>query len=166
MRLTKLYLFAVLLLLGGVFSAFTAGVIRWAAVSHESPGLAALALVPTADIMPAAIVFTPTPEFYPTEMPATHAPARPTATHTLTPVPPTATANPVPPTATQVAPTATQTPKPTRTILRTVYYTVKPGDNLTHIATRFGTTVDAIVRANNLPSTVIYTGQVLSIPTR
>jgi nucleoid-associated protein YgaU len=164
MRLTRLYLFAVLLLLGGVFSAFTAGIIRWAAVSHESPKLAAIALVPTADIMPAAIVFTPTPEFYPTEIPATHAPARPTATHTLAPVPP--TANLVPPTATQVPPTATQTPKPTKTPLRTVYYTVKPGDNLTHIATRFGTTVDAIVRANNLPSTVIYTGQVLSIPAR
>jgi LysM repeat protein len=159
MRLTRLYLFAVLLLLGGVFSAFTAGIIRWAAVSHESPKLAAIALVPTADIMPAAIVFTPTPEFYPTEIPATHAPARSTATHTLAPVPPTATANLLPP-------TATQTPKPTKTPLRTVYYTVKPGDNLTHIATRFGTTVDAIVRANNLPSTFIYTGQVLSIPTR
>lgn len=159
MRLTRLNLFAVLFLLGGVFSAFTAGVIRWASVSHESPRLAASALVPTADIMPAAIALTPTPELFPTEIPATHAPAQPTTTHTLTPVPPTAT-------VTHMPPIATQAPKPTRTPQRTVYYTVKPGDNLTHIATRFGTTVDAIVRANNLPSTLIYTGQVLVIPGR
>ncbi len=159
-------MFAVLFLLGGVFSAFTAGVIRWASVSTESARLAAIALVPTADIMPAAIALTLTPELFPTEIPATQAPAQATATHTPSPVPPTTTATQVQPTATQVPPTATQTPKPTRTPLRTVNYTVKPGDNLTHIATRFGTTVDAIVRANNLPSTVIYTGQVLSIPAR
>lgn len=165
MRLTRLYLFAVLLLVGGIFSAFTAGVIRWAAASHESPRLAAIALVPTADIMPAAIALTSTPEFYPTEIPATQTPAQPIATHTLTAVPPTATATLVPPTAAQVPPTATQTPKPTRTPQRAIY-TVKPDDNLTHVATRFGTTVDAIVRANNLPSTVIYTGQVLVIPGR
>jgi LysM repeat protein len=157
MRLTRLNLFAVLFLLGGVFSAFTAGVIRWAAVSHESPRLAVIALVPTADIMPAAIALTPTPDLFPTEAPATHPSAQPIATHTLPPVPPTAT---------YIPPTATQAPKPTRTPPRAVHYTVKPGDNLTHIATRFGTTVDAIVRANNLPSTVIYTGQVLVIPGR
>jgi hypothetical protein len=159
MRLTRLYLFAVLFLVGGVFSAFTAGVIRWASVSTESPRLAAITLVPTADIMPTAIALAPTPELFPTEIPATHTPAHPIATHTLTPVPPTATATPIPP-------TATQTPKPTGTPQRAVYYTVKPGDNLTHIAARFGTTVDAIVRANKLPSTVIYTGQVLVIPGR
>jgi nucleoid-associated protein YgaU len=159
MRLTRLYLFAVLFLVGGVFSAFTAGVIRWASVSTESPRLAAIALVPTADIMPTALVLTPTPEFFPTEIPATHAPAQPIATHTLTPVPPSTT-------ATHIQPTATQTPKATRTPVRVVYYTVRPGDNLTHIAARFGTTVDAIVRANKLPSTVIYTGQVLVIPGR
>ena len=67
MRLTRLNLFAMLFLLGGVFSASTAGVIRWASVPHESARLAAIALVPTADIMPAAIAFTPTPEFFPTE---------------------------------------------------------------------------------------------------
>jgi LysM repeat protein len=148
----------VLFLLGGVFSAFTAGVIRWAAVSHESPRLAAIALVPATNIMSAAIALTPTPEFYPTEIAETRTPAQPTATRTLTSIPPTAT-------ATHIPPTATQTPQPTRTPQRAVY-TVKPGDNLTHIATRFGTTVDAIVRANNLPSTVIYTGQVLVIPGR
>jgi LysM repeat protein len=159
MRLTRLNLFAVLFLLGGVFSAFTAGVIRWTAVSHESPRLVAIALVPTVDVMPAAIALTPTPQIAPTKAPATHTPAKPVATHTTPPLPPTTT-------ATQMPPTATQAPEPTRTPQRAVRYTVKPGDNLTHIATRFGTTVDAIVRVNNLPSTVIYTGQVLIIPGR
>jgi len=159
MRLTRLNLFAVLFLLGGVFSAFTAGVIRWAADSHESPRLAAIALVPTVDIIPAAVVFTPTPYLFPTKAPTTHAPAKPVATHTTLPLPPTMT-------ATQMPPTATQAPEPTRTPQRAVRYTVRTGDNLTHIATRFGTTVDAIVRANNLPSTVIYAGQVLIIPGR
>ena len=159
MRLTRLNLFAVLFLLGGIFSAFTAGVIRWASVSPESSRLSVNALVPTADIMPSAIALTPTPELFPTEIPATHTPVQPIVTHTLTPVPPTAT-------ATHIPPTTTHTPRPTRTPQRAVYYTVKPGDNLTHIATRFGTTVDAIVRANKLPSTVIYAGQVLSIPAR
>lgn len=44
-------------------------------------------------------------------------------------------------------------------------YTVQPGDNLYRIAVRFGTTVDAIVAANGLSSTVIIPGQVLRIPT-
>ena len=159
MRLTRLNLFAVLFLLGGVFSAFTAGVIRWAAASHESPRLAAIALVPTVDIMPAAIALTPTPQIAPTKALATHTPAKPVATNTEPPFPPTAT-------ATQMPPTATQAPDPTRTPQRAVRYTVRTGDNLTHLATRFGTTVEAIVRANNLPSTVIYAGQVLVIPGR
>jgi LysM repeat protein len=45
-------------------------------------------------------------------------------------------------------------------------YRVQPGDTLSGIATRYGTTVDAIVAANNLPSrSVIYVGQTLTIPT-
>jgi LysM repeat protein len=156
MRLTRLNLFAVLFLLGGLFSAFTAGVIRWASVPHESTQLAAVALVPTAGIISAAVALTPTTNLLPTKAPATPTPA-PIVTHTAPPVPPTAT-------ATQQVPTATQAPSPTMTPPRAVHYTVKPGDNLTHIATRFGTTVDAIKRANNLPSSVIYIGQVLVIP--
>jgi putative chitinase len=42
-------------------------------------------------------------------------------------------------------------------------YTVQPGDTLSGIALRFGTTTEALMRANNLASTTIYTGQVLSI---
>ncbi len=44
------------------------------------------------------------------------------------------------------------------------YYTVRPGDNLTRIANRYGTTVGAIMSANGLHSSVIYVGQVLYIP--
>ncbi len=44
------------------------------------------------------------------------------------------------------------------------YYTVRPGDNLTRIAYRYGTTVAAIMYANGLHSSVIYVGQVLLIP--
>ena len=45
-----------------------------------------------------------------------------------------------------------------------VYYTVVQGDTLSSIASRFGTTVSAIMRANGLTSDIIYVGQVLLIP--
>jgi LysM repeat protein len=44
-------------------------------------------------------------------------------------------------------------------------YTVKSGDNLYDIARRYGTTVDAIKRANNLTSNLLSIGQQLVIPT-
>jgi len=43
-------------------------------------------------------------------------------------------------------------------------YTVRRGDTLFGIATRYGTTVAAIMQVNNLGSTVIYSGQRLVIP--
>lgn len=44
-------------------------------------------------------------------------------------------------------------------------YTVKPGDTLTAIAAKYGTTVAAIVAANNIPNPdLIQVGQVLIIP--
>lgn len=42
-------------------------------------------------------------------------------------------------------------------------YTVQPGDALSIIAVRYGTTTDALMRANGLTSTNIYAGQVLLI---
>ena len=45
-----------------------------------------------------------------------------------------------------------------------VYYTVKAGDNLTHIAARYGTTWQAIARLNGIPNpNVIHAGQKLRI---
>jgi len=43
-------------------------------------------------------------------------------------------------------------------------YTVQPGDTLYSIALRYGTTVEAIVYTNGLPSDFIYAGQELNIP--
>jgi len=43
-------------------------------------------------------------------------------------------------------------------------YVVRPGDTLSGIAVRYGTTTDAIARANGLNGTSIYAGQTLVIP--
>jgi LysM repeat protein len=67
--------------------------------------------------------------------------------------------------------TPTLSPTPTvstsaTTSVATVSYTVRPGDTLFRIATRFGTTVRAIAAANGITNTsLIYVGQVLQIPT-
>ncbi len=45
-----------------------------------------------------------------------------------------------------------------------ISYTVVQGDNLTSIAARFGTTVNAIKAANGLTSDLIYVGQVQIVP--
>jgi len=47
---------------------------------------------------------------------------------------------------------------------QTTTYVVQRGDTLSAIARRFGTTVQAIMAANNLQSTTIYVGQRLIIP--
>jgi LysM repeat protein len=54
--------------------------------------------------------------------------------------------------------------EPTSTPIQPVTYTVSSGDILSIIADRFDTTVEAIMAANNLDSTVIVPGQVLTIP--
>jgi LysM repeat protein len=45
-----------------------------------------------------------------------------------------------------------------------VIHVVRPGENLFRIALYYGTTVDAIIRANSLDSVYIYVGQKLAIP--
>ncbi len=58
---------------------------------------------------------------------------------------------------------AGQMPPPTQPT--STYYTVQNGDNLTTIALRYGMTVPALVRANNLANpSFIYPGQELVIP--
>lgn len=44
-------------------------------------------------------------------------------------------------------------------------YTVEKGDSLYSIANKYGTTVDAIKKANNLTSNILSIGQVLKLPT-
>ena len=44
-------------------------------------------------------------------------------------------------------------------------YEVKPGDSLYSIAQLFNTTVDAIMKTNNLQTTILSVGQILKIPT-
>ena len=80
------------------------------------------------------------PPLEPTEMPTT-------VDNGVSPATPTATTTPIPPTA---------TPR---------IHVVQPGDNLTQIAERYGVTIDAILRANQLENANrIYPGQRLVIP--
>lgn len=54
----------------------------------------------------------------------------------------------------------------TAVVVSAATYVVQPGDTLWRISNQFSTTVDAIVRANNIPNpNLIYVGQVLEIPT-
>lgn len=77
---------------------------------------------------------------------------------TRTPLP-TFTATPaVTPPPTEIPATPTPTPAAVR------IHVVQPGDNLFRIATRYGTTVQAIKDANNLTNNTIFTGQELIIP--
>lgn len=65
-----------------------------------------------------------------------------------------------------LTPTPTPGPTPTPTPpTEYVVYVVRRGDTLFSIARRYGTTVGAIMAANGLTSSTIYTGQRLLIPT-
>jgi LysM repeat protein len=62
------------------------------------------------------------------------------------------------------SPAATSRPTPTPVAADAVRYTVRPGDTLILIASRFGSTVKKIKAANGLTDNVIRVGQVLAIP--
>ena len=134
--------------------------------------------------VPTATATTIPPTATPSTVPptATHTAIPPTATSTPV-VPPTATSTPVvPPTSTPVVPpTSTPVVPPTSTPIvpptqvpsatpippstgGAITYVVQRGDTLYRIAVRFGSTVRAIMIANNLRGARIYVGQVLTIP--
>jgi LysM repeat protein len=96
--------------------------------------------------------------------PTAVAAASPSSSARVTPSPAsTATPTPAPTPAATRTPRPTRSPKPTAMATRT--YTVKPGDTLSAIAARFGTTVQAIAQLNGITNpSLIRPGQVLKIP--
>jgi murein DD-endopeptidase MepM/ murein hydrolase activator NlpD len=97
----------------------------------------------------------------PAHEPAQSPPAAPPA-----PVPPPAAKPPAPPPAPRPAPPPAQRPPAATSAPQT--YTVQPGDTLGAIASKNGTTVDAIVQANPQISDPdnIYLGQKIKLPGR
>ncbi len=78
---------------------------------------------------------------------------------------PSAVASPTPEATATAAPTASPVPSPAAPPAPTfANYTVAPGDVISAIARRFGSTVDAIRAANGLPDDEIRSGVVLRIP--
>lgn len=150
MRKELLILAVVLVLVAGL-----------SACTRPKPPVAETPVSTAAAVEPRATVPPGTPAVVPTG--ATVIAVGPTPTYempTLTPAPaasatPAPTAGPIPPTATP-APTATPVP---------VQHVVQWGDTVYSLARRYGTTVEAIAQANNLPPNyLIKVGQVLIIP--
>lgn len=131
-----------------------------AAVGATAIGTAALA-------MSGALARDADPSSVPTQVAV--ATQRPSPTQRATPSALSPTATPAPTTAPTIAPTATPAPTPVATAVPTPVpqqtYTVVAGDTLALIAQRFGTTVEALLAANDIddPNT-INVGQVLVIP--
>lgn len=115
------------------------------AVASPTPSLAAQA--PTPEITPPAIS-SPTPG-------STAAPVATAAAGATTVAPsPSPTPSPSPPAPSPAAKEPTRVPSPTtaQPTPQQRVHVVKPGDNLWDIATRYGVSPEAIVRANRLPS--------------
>lgn len=94
----------------------------------------------------------------PTAISAPTIPAKPTAAPAVSP-PATPTTPPAAPTATvAAAPTSTATPAVT-------VYIVQPGDTLNKIAEKFGVSLDALIKANNISKPdSLDVGQEIKIP--
>lgn len=64
-----------------------------------------------------------------------------------------------------VAKTTTKSkPKPKPTVAKTTRHTIRKGETLSHLASKYGTSVSAIQKANNLSGTMIREGKSLVIP--
>ncbi|MBU8915078.1 LysM peptidoglycan-binding domain-containing protein [Bacillus sp. FJAT-29953] len=63
-----------------------------------------------------------------------------------------------------VPPPAPSTPAPAPSAAATQDYTIVPGDSLSKIALKFGTTVSQLKSLNGLSSDMIYAGQTLKVP--
>jgi LysM repeat protein len=86
---------------------------------------------------------------------------RPTTTRPTTP--PTTAARPTPSTVKPKPVAAKPKPKPQPAVVR---HTVKKGDTLSAIASRYGSSVSGIQRASGISGTLIRPGQVLKVPKR
>jgi LysM repeat protein len=149
-----------------------AGISAWVLFFRDwgvvTPTPASIVVAPVDTYTPRPVTATYTPTFTPT-------PSR-TPTPTITPIPsdtpiPTETDTPAPVTPTRTAtsapspsPSATETVQPTSEPVAQTY-TVKAGDTLFDIATRFGISVQELALANGMTDArVIRPGQVLEIP--
>jgi LysM repeat protein len=92
-----------------------------------------------------------------TPLPPARSTTRPTTT-TTRPTQPAVKPKPV-----ASAPKPKPKPKPQPTVVR---YTVKKGDTLSGIASRYGSSVSGIQRASGISGTLIRPGQVLKVPKR
>jgi LysM repeat protein len=89
---------------------------------------------------------------------ATPAPARPTPTPTVAPTP-------TPSPKASAAPRPTASPTPTASASGAKTYTVKSGDTLSGIASRFGTTSKILMELNSISNAnLIKIGQILKLP--
>jgi LysM repeat protein len=92
----------------------------------------------------------------------TPAPTRPTPTPTVAPTP---TPTPTPSATPRPTATPTPTPSPTSSAPASKTYTVKSGDTLTGIASRFGTTSRILMDLNSITNAnLIKIGQILKLP--
>jgi LysM repeat protein len=133
-------------LVAGVAGAAALGVAGVAVAGTLAGGAAGESASPTAGSPSPTPTATPRPSATPTPS----ASAEPTASPTPTPP---ATPEPTPP------------PTPAPTLAPVVTYTVVAGDTLNEIAVRFGTSVDALMAANDIDDpSQIRIGQVLVIP--
>lgn len=108
--------------------------------------------------------FTPDPDFIPTqEGTLTPLPTSNLPTSTPRPTLPPATRTPIP----TVGPRPTNTPVVPDDFTTTVTHVVRAGDTVSQLASRYGSTIDAIASVNGLSNPgLIYVGQTLLIPVR